>query len=171
MLFDYIPVGINQASVIPVIFASSLLALPATLAAFTEASWAKSLAAFFDYTQPWYTLIYAALIVSFTYFYTSMIFNPLEVADNLRKYGGFIPGVRPGRPTAELLNRVVNRITFVGALFLALVAILPSFMMQLTGLPGFQALSSTAMLIVIGVALETLKQIEAQLVMRHYDGF
>jgi len=154
-----------------VIFASSLLALPATLATFIQAPWAKSLAAFFDYSQPWYTVIYAALIFGFTFFYTSMVFNPVEVADNIRKYGGFIPGVRAGRPTADMLGRVVNRITFVGALFLALIAILPSFMMQLTGLSGFQALSGTAMLIVIGVALETMKQIEAQLVMRHYDGF
>ncbi len=167
----HIPIRINQAGVIPVIFASSLLALPATLATFIQAPWAKSLAAFFDYSQPWYTVIYAALIFAFTFFYTSMVFNPVEVADNIRKYGGFIPGVRAGRPTADMLGRIVNRITFVGALFLALIAILPTFMMQLTGLPGFQALSGTAMLIVIGVALETMKQIEAQLVMRHYDGF
>ena len=115
--------------------------------------------------------MYALLIFGFTFFYTAMVFNPLDVADNMRKYGGFIPGIRPGKPTADVLSKVVNRITFVGALFLAVIAILPNFVIQLTGLPGFQALGGTAMLIVIGVALETMKQIEAQLVMRNYQGF
>ncbi|HHY12838.1 MAG TPA: preprotein translocase subunit SecY [Firmicutes bacterium] len=167
----HIPMRINQAGVIPVIFASSLLAFPATIASFIQAPWARRLEAFFDYTQPWYTVMYALLIFGFTFFYTSMVFNPLDVADNMRKYGGFIPGIRPGRPTADVLARVVNKITFVGALFLAIIAILPNFVIQITGLPGFQALGGTAMLIVVGVALETMKQIEAQLVMRNYEGF
>lgn len=167
----HIPIRINQAGVIPVIFASSLLAFPATIASFIQAPWARRLESFFDYRQPWYMVMYALLIFGFTFFYTAMVFNPLDVADNMRKYGGFIPGIRPGKPTADVLSKVVNRITFVGALFLAVIAILPNFVIQLTGLPGFQALGGTAMLIVIGVALETMKQIEAQLVMRNYQGF
>ncbi len=167
----HIPMRINQAGVIPVIFASSLLAFPATIASFIQAGWARRLETFFDYRQPWYTAIYALLIFGFTFFYTSMVFNPFDVADNMRRYGGFIPGIRPGRPTADMLTKIVNKITFVGALFLALIAVLPNFVIQITGLPGFQALGGTAMLIVVGVALETMKQIEAQLVMRNYEGF
>lgn len=167
----HIPLKINQAGVIPVIFASSLLSFPTTLAAFVDKPWARKLGEFFDYTQPWYTAMYAVLIFGFTFFYTGMIFNPVEVADNMRKYGGFVPGMRPGKPTADLLSRVVTRITAVGALFLAVIAVLPNFMIQITGLPGFHALGGTALIIVIGVALETMKQIEAQLVMRNYQGF
>ncbi len=167
----HLPMRINQAGVIPVIFASSLLAFPATIASFIQAPWARSLESFFDVKRPWYTIMYALLIFAFTFFYTSMVFNPLDVADNMRKYGGFIPGIRPGRRTAEVIAKIVNKITFVGALFLALIAILPNFVIQLTGLPGFQALGGTALLIVVGVALETMKQIEAQLVMRNYEGF
>ncbi len=166
-----IPIRINQAGVIPVIFASSLLAFPATIASFVKAGWATKLGQLFDYRAPWYTGMYALLIFGFTFFYTAMIFNPLDVADNMRKYGGFIPGIRPGKPTADTLSRVVTRITAVGALFLALVAVLPNFMIQITGLPGFHALGGTALIIVIGVATETMKQIESQLVMRNYQGF
>lgn len=166
-----IPLRINQAGVIPVIFASSLLSFPATIASFTTAPWAVKLGEFFSYTKPWYTAMYALLIFGFTFFYTAMIFNPLDVADNMRKYGGFVPGLRPGKPTADLLSKIVTRITAVGALFLAVIAVLPNFMIQITGLPGFHALGGTALIIVIGVALETMKQIEAQLVMRNYQGF
>ena len=166
-----IPIRINQAGVIPVIFASSLLAFPATIASFVNAPWAAKLGNLFSYTQPWYTALYALLIFGFTFFYTAMIFNPIDVADNMRKYGGFIPGIRPGKPTADALSRVVTRITAVGALFLAAIAVLPNFMIQITGLPGFHALGGTALLIVISVAIETVKQIESQLVMRNYQGF
>jgi preprotein translocase subunit SecY len=166
-----IPVRINQAGVIPVIFASSLLAFPATIASFVKAPWATRLGNLFDYRAPWYTAMYALLIFGFTFFYTAMIFNPLDVADNMRKYGGFVPGIRPGKPTADALSRVVTRITVVGALFLAAIAVLPNFMIQITGLPGFHALGGTALLIVISVAIETMKQIESQLVMRNYQGF
>ena len=148
-----------------------MLAFPATIASFIQAPWARTLEKVFDQTQPWYMVMYALLIFGFTFFYTAMVFNPLDVADNMRKYGGFIPGIRPGRPTSDVLARIVNRITFVGALFLALIAVLPTFVIQITGLPGLQALGGTAMLIVIGVALETMKQVEAQLVMRNYQGF
>lgn len=167
----HIPIRINQAGVIPVIFASSFLAFPATIASFINAPWAQKIGAIFDYRAPWYTGMYALLIFGFTFFYTAMIFNPVDVADNMRKYGGFIPGIRPGKPTADALSRIVTRITAVGAVFLASVAVLPNFMIQITGLPGFHALGGTALLIVIGVALETMKQIEAQLVMRNYQGF
>jgi len=166
-----IPIRINQAGVIPVIFASSLLAFPATIASFVKAPWATKLGDLFDYTQPWYTAMYALLIFGFTFFYTAMIFNPLEVADNMRKYGGFVPGIRPGKPTADTLSKIVTRITAVGALFLAVIAVVPNFMNQITGLPGFHALGGTALLIVVSVALETMNQIEAQLVMRNYQGF
>jgi preprotein translocase subunit SecY len=125
----HIPIRINQAGVIPVIFASSLLAFPATIASFTSAGWAKRLGELFSYEQPWYTAMYALLIFGFTFFYTSMVFNPIDVADNMRKYGGFIPGIRPGKPTAEALSRIVSRLTVVGALFLAGIAVLPNFMM------------------------------------------
>ena len=167
----HIPIRINQAGVIPVIFASSLLAFPATIASFTSAGWAKRLGELFSYEQPWYTAMYALLIFGFTFFYTSMVFNPIDVADNMRKYGGFIPGIRPGKPTAEALSRIVSRLTVVGALFLAGIAVLPNFMIQITGLPGFHALGGTSLLIVVGVALETVKQIETQMVMRNYKGF
>ena len=167
----FIPIRINQASVIPVIFASSVLAFPATIASFIRAPWAASLQKIFDYSAPWYTAIYALLIIAFTFFYTAMIFNPYDVAENMRKYGGFIPGIRPGKPTVDVLSKSVMRITAVGAIFLALVAVLPHFLVQLTKLPVLSPLSGTALLIVVGVAIETMKQVEAQLVMRNYQGF
>lgn len=167
----YIPIRINQASVIPVIFASSVLAFPATIASFIRTPWAASLQKVFDYNAPWYTAMYALLIILFTFFYTAMIFNPYDVAENMRKYGGFIPGIRPGKPTVDVLSRSVMRITAVGAIFLALVAVLPHFLVQLTKLPVLSPLSGTALLIVVGVAIETMKQVEAQLIMRNYQGF
>ncbi len=167
----HIPIKVNQASVMPVIFASSLLQFPATIGALVQKPWAQKLGQLFDTSAPWYTALYALLIFGFTFFYTAMVFNPIEVADNMRKYGGFIPGIRPGRPTSDTLSRVVTRITVVGALFLAAIAVLPNYMIQIIGLPGFRALGGTALLIVIGVAMETMKQIESQLVMRNYQGF
>ncbi len=167
----FIPIRINQASVIPVIFASSVLAFPATIASFIRTPWAASLQRIFDYNAPWYTAMYALLIILFTFFYTAMIFNPYDVAENMRKYGGFIPGIRPGKPTVDILSRSVMRITAVGAIFLALVAVLPHFLVQLTRLPVLSPLSGTALLIVVGVAIETMKQVEAQLIMRNYQGF
>jgi len=166
----HIPVRINQAGVIPVIFASSVLALPMTLASFVAAPWARSLELMFDYRRPLYIVTYMMFIIFFTYFYTAMVFNPSEVADNMKKQGGFIPGIRPGRPTAEQLSRIVSRITLVGAIFLALVAVLPNFMLLITDIPGLQ-FGGTALLIVVGVALETMKQVEAHLLMRQYQGF
>lgn len=117
-------------------------------------------------------MIYAILVIFFTYFYTAVTFNPNDVADNLKKWGGFIPGLRPGRPTAEFLDRILTRITLVGAIFLAFIAILPTLMARVTGIPtSLVYFGGTSLLIVVGVALDTMKQIESQLLMRHYEGF
>jgi len=166
----HIPLRINQAGVIPVIFASSMLAFPATIASFVRADWARNLERIFDFRSPWYSAAYAGLIIFFTYFYTAITFNPAEVADNMKKYGGFIPGYRPGKPTSDYLDRVLTRITLAGALFLAAVAVAPNYVMNVTNVPG-ASFSGTALIIVIGVALETMKQIEAHLIMRNYRGF
>lgn len=166
----HIPMRINMAGVIPVIFAASLLALPPTIAAFIPAGWAQSLASRFSFASPLYTLVYALLIIFFTYFYTAIQFNPADVSDNLRKHGGYIPGIRPGRPTTEYLERVLVRITLAGAIFLAAISVLPVFFSELTNIPNLY-FGGTALLIVVGVALDTMKQIESHLLMRQYEGF
>ncbi|MFZ5923808.1 MAG: preprotein translocase subunit SecY [Bacillota bacterium] len=164
----HIPLRVNQAGVIPVIFASSILTFPLTIAQFVPR---------LAFLQEWlrgdsviYMLVYAVLVVAFTYFYTAITFNVTEVANNMKKYGGFIPGLRPGKPTAEYLDRVLTRITLVGGLFLAAVAILPNIMTGITNLSTLY-FGGTALLIVVGVALDTMKQIEANLLMRQYEGF
>ncbi|NLG79873.1 MAG: preprotein translocase subunit SecY [Firmicutes bacterium] len=164
----HIPLRVNQAGVIPVIFASSLLTFPLTIAQFVPrlgflVDWLRG-----DSIS--YMILYAVLVVAFTYFYTAITFNVTEVANNMKKYGGFIPGLRPGRPTAEYLDRVLTRITLVGGLFLAVVAVLPNIMTSLTRLSTIY-FGGTALLIVVGVALDTMKQIEANLLMRQYEGF
>jgi len=168
----HLPMRVNQVSVIPVIFASSVLAFPLTIASFLPATsgFAKFINAFFSPGGPIYLVIYAILIFLFTYFYTAVTFNPMEVADNLKKYGGFIPGIRPGRPTAEYLDKILTRITTAGALFLTVIALVPYLLGPLTGLRqiGF---GGTSLLIAVGVAIDTMKQIEAQLIMRQYEGF
>lgn len=163
-----IPLRVNQAGVIPVIFASSVLALPITLLSYFPK--AQGVARAIGYGTFWYSFIEVILIIFFTYFYTAISFNPMQVADNMKKYGGFIPGMRPGRPTAEYLERVLARITFVGALFLAAIAVLPGI---LTGVFRMRAFyfGGTSLLIMVGVALDTMRQIEAHLLMRHYEGF
>ncbi|MGB4007338.1 MAG: preprotein translocase subunit SecY [Bacillota bacterium] len=164
----HIPLSVNQAGVIPVIFASSLLAFPATIAQFVP-----KLAFMSDWLRGEsvsYMIVYSLLIIGFTYFYTAMTFNVADVSNNLKKYGGFIPGIRPGRPTVEYLERILSRLTFVGGLFLAAVAILPNIMTGVTKLSGV-SFGGTALLIMVGVALDTMKQIEAQLLMRQYEGF
>lgn len=166
----HIPMRINSAGVIPVIFASSILAFPPTIAQFIPADWAQSFAEYFNFASPLYTTLYALMIIFFTYFYTAIQFNPADVSDNLRKHGGFIPGIRPGRPTTEYLDRVLIRLTLAGALFLAAISILPVFFSSLTNIPNLY-FGGTALLIVVGVALETTKQIEAHLLMRQYEGF
>jgi len=167
----YLPLRVNQAGVIPVIFASSLLMLPEQLASwFAGSAVAAWYTKFFGWGTFFHTVIYALLIIGFTYFYTAVIMNPVDVAENIKKYGGFIPGIRPGRPTAEYISRVMTRITLAGAVFLALIAILPNFVLLATKIPNIY-FGGTALLIVVGVALETMKQVEAHLLMRSYQGF
>ncbi|HHY98458.1 MAG TPA: preprotein translocase subunit SecY [Firmicutes bacterium] len=163
----HLPLRVNQAGVMPVIFASSVLAFPMTIAQFVPK---------LEFLRTWqqdhvlYMTIYAILVVLFTYFYTAVTFNVNEVASNMKKYGGFVPGIRPGKPTADYLERVLSRITLVGAIFLAAIALLPTFMSSITKVSSIY-FGGTALLIVVGVALDTMKQIEAQLLMRQYEGF
>src|SRR5690554_1458218 len=167
----HLPLRINQAGVIPVIFASSVLAFPLTIAQFFP-----NISGFFGNLLRWLTpgqwlhlVLYSLFIFIFTYFYTAVTFNPVEVANNMKKYGGFIPGIRPGRSTAEYLDRVLSRITLAGALFLTGIALLPYIIGRITKVPvGF---GGTGLVIVVGVAIDTMKQIEAQLLMRQYEGF
>ncbi len=166
----HIPMRVNQAGVIPVIFASSVLAFPPTIATFIDHPWAVRLAEVMGYGQPLYTTMFVVFIIFFTYFYTAVTFNPQDVADNIRKYGGFVPGYRPGKPTARYLDRILIRITLAGAVFLAAVAVMPVFFGPILNIPNI-TFGGTALLIVVGVALETMKQIEAHLLMRHMPGF
>lgn len=166
----HIPLRVNQAGVIPVIFASSVLTFPLTLAQFVPAL--EVVTKFLGYGTVGYNVLYVLMVIFFTYFYTAVTFNPVEVANNMKKNGGFIPGLRPGRPTAEYMDRVLTRITLFGALFLAVIAVLPNLMAALTRLPAqFVSFGGTGLLIVVGVALDTMKQIEAHLLLRHYEGF
>jgi preprotein translocase subunit SecY len=170
----YIPIKVNQAGVIPVIFASSLLYIPSLIVNFTnsQAGWAVWISRnLVTGDHPIYMLAYATLIIFFTYFYVAITFNPEEVADNMKKYGGFIPGIRAGRPTAEYLQYVLSRITAPGALYLALVALIPVFALILFGATQNFPFGGTAILIVVGVGLDTAKQIESQLQQRSYEGF
>jgi preprotein translocase subunit SecY len=170
----YIPIKVNQAGVIPVIFASSLLYIPSLLVNFTnsQAAWAVWVSRnLVSGDHPIYMIAYSALIIFFTYFYVAITFNPDEVADNMKKYGGFIPGIRAGRPTSEYLQYVLSRITAPGSLYLALVAIIPIFALILFGATQNFPFGGTAILIVVGVGLDTAKQIESQLQQRSYEGF
>jgi preprotein translocase subunit SecY len=165
----YLPLRVNMAGVIPVIFAASIMAFPPTVGQLVKSHWGTKLSDFFSPNGWHYVVGESLFIIIFTYFYTAVTFNPVDQADNLKKYGGFIPGVRPGRPTAEFLDRILARLTFPGALFLAAVAALPTILIARTHTN--LALGGTSILIVIGVALETMKQLEAQLMMRSYEGF
>jgi len=172
---SHIPLKVNQAGVIPVIFAISLLAFPSQLSTWVpESGFARFINVWFSMNGTInsipYLLVYGVLIIFFTYFYTSITFNPSDVAENLKKYGGFIPGLRPGRPTADYLSKILSRITLAGGIFLALIAVLPTLVIGLTGLKNIY-FGGTSLLIVVGVALETMKQIESQLMSRHYQGF
>jgi len=189
----HLPLRVNTGGVIPIIFAASVITIPQTMATLIKVPIVQTIAAQFNMGMPLYNLIYVAAIIFFTYFYISIIFNPVDVADNLRKYGGFIPGIRPGKNTSDYIDDVLSRITLAGAIYLAAVAILPEFLItgfQVQALPwvgawldanlpkfltqglGIQFMfGGTSILIVVGVAMDTMQQIEAQLVMRHYDGF
>ena len=174
----YIPLKVNMAGVIPVIFASSLLSLPALVAQFNRPE-RRPPAGWVDWVQgnlvrgdhPIYMLLYVALILFFTFFYVSITFNPTEVADNMKKYGGFIPGIRAGRPTAEYLDYVLTRITVPGALYLGLISLIPLIALVLVDANQNFPFGGTSILIIVGVGLETVKQIESQLQQRHYEGF
>jgi preprotein translocase subunit SecY len=195
----HLPLRVNTAGVIPVIFASSIIAFPQTVASFFQANnaWMQSVSEQLRWGMPLYNILYVSFIIFFCYFYTAIVFNPDDVAENMRKYGGFIPGIRPGKRTSEYIDHILGRITFGGAIYLALVAILPEFLITglkvapipVIGPPLDMFLSNnnlgwiteglhlnfyfggTSLLIVVGVAMDTIAQVEAQLIMRHYDGF
>ena len=189
----YLPLRVNTGGVIPVIFASSVVMIPSTIAGMFQHPWVQKIADYISWGQPIYYLIYATAIIFFSYFYVSIIFNPVDTAENMRKYGGFIPGIRSGRRTAEYIDRILTRLTLVGALYLAAVSILPEFLLtgfKVQGIPFVGAtldsflpdwftegmginfyFGGTSLLIVVGVAMDFVQQIESQLVMRNYDGF
>lgn len=171
---QYIPLRVNTAGVMPIIFAQSILFVPATIASFfPDSTFWQGVAGVFSERSVVYAATYGLMILFFTYFYTAIAFNPKEVADNMKKNGGFIPGVRPGNATSEYIENILTRITLPGAIFLALVAILPTFAMQVLKVPPVFAsfFGGTSLLIIVGVALDTLQQVESHLLMRHYDGF
>ncbi len=167
----YLPLRVNMAGVIPVIFAASIMAFPPTVGQLINTHFTHDVANFLNPGKAPYVIGESIFIILFTYFYTAVTFNPVDQADNLKKYGGFIPGVRPGRPTAEFLDRILARLTFPGALYLAAVAALPTIVIARTGATQSFQFGGTSLLIVIGVALDTMKQLEAQLMMRNYEGF
>ena len=167
---SHIPLKVNQAGVIPIIFASSVLMFPVTVVQFIDVPWVKTVAAYLEWGTPLQTTLYVLLIIFFTYFYTAVTVKIPDMADNLKKYGGFIPGIRPGQPTADYLDHVLTRITLAGSVFLAFIAVLPNMIAGLTHIEGVY-FGGTALLIVVGVALQTMKQIESMVVMRHYEGF
>ena len=189
----YLPLRVNTGGVIPVIFASSVVMIPTTIAGMFQNEWLQNIADAISWGQPIYYMLYASAIIFFSYFYVSIIFNPADTAENLRKYGGFIPGIRSGRRTAEYIDRILTRLTLVGAVYLAAVSILPEFLLsglKVEGLPFIGAtldavmpawftqgmgiqfyFGGTSLLIVVGVAMDTVQQVESQLVMRNYEGF
>ncbi|MDH4267371.1 MAG: preprotein translocase subunit SecY [Deltaproteobacteria bacterium] len=165
----HLPLKVNTAGVIPPIFASSIIMFPATIASFVEHPWMKAVSAQLAPGSLIYELIYVGFIFFFCYFYTAVTFNPTDVADNMRKYGGYIPGIRPGKKTAEFVDRVLTRITFSGAIYVSAVCVLPSILITKFNVPFY--FGGTALLIVVGVALDTVGQIESHMLMRHYEGF
>lgn len=169
----YIPLRVNQAGVIPIIFASSILLFPATVGSFVQTEWLRSAMAALSPGGLMYTLLEVLLIIFFCYFYTAITFNPIDLADNMKKSGAFVPGIRPGKPTAEFFERVMNRITLPGAFFLAAIAVLPSIIAGYMNVSYTisQFFGGTGLLIIVGVMLDTMRQVESHLVMRHYEGF
>jgi preprotein translocase subunit SecY len=174
---SYLPLKINTAGVIPIIFALSLQLFPQTFATFLprDTPMGRFVHSATEWLMPgnniWASLIYAALILFFTYFYTAIQYDTTDIADNLKKYGSFIPGIRPGKPTSEYLDRVLTRITFAGAIFLAVIALVQYWAPVWTGVVSISLVGGTSLLIVVGVALETMQAIEAQMMMRNYEGF
>ncbi len=170
---QYIPLRVNTAGVMPIIFAQSIMFIPSTiLTFFPESEFMQQLSGYFEYTSLTYSLFYGALIVFFTYFYTAIAFNPKDVAENMQKQGGFIPGIRPGKHTADFIDNILTKITLPGSVFLAIIAMLPAFVSRFGVTPSFaQFFGGTSLLIMVGGALDTLQQVESHLLMRHYDGF
>ena len=170
---QYIPMRVNSAGVMPIIFAQAIMFVPNTiLTFFPESEFMASISRYFDWTSFTYSFMYAILVIFFTYFYTAIAFNPKEVSDTLKKQGGFIPGIRPGRQTSDFLDNILTRITLPASIFLALIAIMPSFAYRAGVTISFsQFFGGTSLLIMVGVSLDTLQQIESHLLMRHYDGF
>ncbi len=166
---SHLPLKINTSGVIPVIFASSVLIFPATVAQFVENPWAQTLAGAMAPGRWLHDLLYVGLIMFFCFFYTAVVFNPVDVAENMRKYGGYVPGIRPGRRTADFIDRVLSRITLGGAIYLSLVALLPTILISQFNVPFF--FGGTALLIVVGVALDTVSQMETHMISRNYEGF
>lgn len=165
----YIPLRVNTAGVIPVIFASSIIMFPATIARFIHHPWMQAIADALSPGRFVYSVLYMGFIIFFAYFYTAIVFNPVDLSENMKKYGGFIPGVRPGKKTTEFIDRTLTRITLPGAIFLAMVAIFPELLIMWFNVPFY--FGGTALLIVVGVAMDTVRQMESHLLMRHYEGF
>jgi preprotein translocase subunit SecY len=165
----HLPLKINTSGVIPPIFASSIIMFPATIAGFISIPWVQSLARQLSPGTVLYTLLFVGMIIFFSYFYTAIIFNPVDVSDNLKKYGGYIPGIRPGQKTSEYLYRVLSRLTFVGAIYLSIVCVIPTFLIKEFNVPFY--FGGTSLLIVVGVALDLVSQIESHLLTRSYEGF
>jgi len=172
----HIPLKVIMAGVMPIIFAVSIMSFPRTISMFvhgtetpTEGVWGAVLR-WFSETHPFYIICYFLLILFFTYFYTAIQFNPIEVANNMKRNGGFIPGIRPGKPTSDYVAKVLSKVTLLGAIFLAIIAIFPILLALIPSLSGI-SIGGTSLLIVVGVALETVKQLESQMIMRHYKGF
>jgi preprotein translocase subunit SecY len=173
----YLPMNVNPAGVIPIIFALSIMLIPGVIGSFfvnAQNYWVAKIAVFlrdmFSSGQVTYSIIYFVLVLLFTYFYTAVTFDPKNIAENLQKMGGFVPGIRPGRPTAEFLNFILNRVLLIGAIFLGLIAVIPSLIQNATGITTF-TVGGTSILIVVAVVLETIRQIDSQLTMREYEGF
>jgi preprotein translocase subunit SecY len=166
----HIPLRPNTAGVIPIIFAQSIIVFPSTLASFFgDSTFVMKLNEIFHPGEPLYIIIYSLMIIFFTYFYTAIVLNPTDLAENMKKYGGFVPGIRQGKPTANYIDRILTRITFPGAIYLAAIAVLPDILIYKANMPFY--FGGTSLLIVVGVALDTLQQIEGHLLVRHYDGF
>ena len=170
---SFIPIRVNHAGVIPIIFAQSIILFPATVAGFTGIKALGNMAHWLTRGQVLYTVLYTTFIIFFSYFYTAIAFNPVDVADNMKKFGGFVPGIRPGRPTAEFFDRLLTRITLPGAIFLAVIAVLPDMVGRWLGIPYLVAsfFGGTSLLIIVGVMLDTMRQVESFLLMRNYEGF
>jgi len=170
---SFLPLRVGQAGVIPIIFASSILMFPQTLGQMTNIKFFTWISAWLSYGSTFYTFLYALLIIAFSFFWTAMQFNPIQISDDLKKYGGFVPGIRPGKPTSEYLENVMVKVTFVGALAITLIAIMPQIIGKIFNVDFriSQFFGGTGLLIIVGVMLDTMRQVESHLIMRHYEGF